>query len=68
MIELKGLRAGYHGAEILRGIDLTFAPGKVTVICGPNGCGKSTLLKAALGMIPTTGGEVYIDGDELSAR
>ena len=66
MIELKGLRAGYHGAEILRGIDLTFAPGKVTVICGPNGCGKSTLLKAALGMIPTTGGEVYIDGDELS--
>ena len=66
MIELKGLHAGYHGAEILRGIDLTFAPGKVTVICGPNGCGKSTLLKSALGMIPTTGGEVYIDGDELS--
>ena len=67
MIELRGLRAGYHGGEVLKGVSLSFEPGRVTVLCGPNGCGKSTLLKAVLGMIPRLDGEVYIDGDEISA-
>ena len=67
MIELRNLRAGYRGEDVLRGVSLRFEAGKVSVLCGPNGCGKSTLLKAALGIIPRTGGEVYIDGDELGA-
>ena len=67
MIELKNLRAGYHGEEVLHGVSLSFEPGEITVLCGPNGCGKSTLLKAALGMLPRSGGEVYIDGDELGS-
>lgn len=67
MIELKNLRAGYHGEEVLHGVSLSFEPGEITVLCGPNGCGKSTLLKTALGMLPRSGGEVYIDGDELGS-
>ena len=66
MIELKNLRAGYRGEEIVRGVSVAFEPGRVTVLCGPNGCGKSTLLKAALGMVERSGGEVYLDGDELA--
>ncbi len=67
MIELRGLCAGYRGREVLHGVSLRFEPGRVTVLCGPNGCGKSTLLKAALGIIPRTGGEAYIDGDEAGS-
>lgn len=67
MIEVKGLRAGYHGTDVLRGVSLTFPDGAVSVLCGPNGCGKSTLLKAALGMLPRSGGEVYMDGDEIAS-
>ena len=44
MIELRGLSVGYRGEPVLRGVDLTFQPGQVTVLLGPNGCGKSTLL------------------------
>lgn len=66
MIELRSLSAGYRGADAVRGVSLKFPPGRVTVLCGPNGCGKSTLIKAALGMIPRSGGEAYIDGDEVS--
>ena len=66
MIELKGLRAGYGGREILHGVDISFQPGRITILCGPNGCGKSTLLRAALGLIPRMGGEVLYDGVELS--
>ena len=66
MIELKGLRSGYGGREILHGVDISFQPGRITILCGPNGCGKSTLLRAALGLIPRMGGEVLYDGVELS--
>lgn len=53
--------------EILRGIDLEFAPGSVNVILGPNGAGKSTLLRL-LGLLDKPGqGEIYYDGQRLSA-
>ena len=62
MVEIKKLCAGYDGKEILHEIDLSFEPGKVTVIVGPNGCGKSTLLKALVGLVPVDSGEITIDG------
>lgn len=51
MLELQNLSAGYGDTVILRDISLSFPPGTVTAIVGPNGCGKSTLLKAAAGLL-----------------
>ena len=45
MVECRDVCAGYDGKEVLHHVNLTFSPGKVTVLVGPNGCGKSTLLK-----------------------
>ncbi len=67
MIELRELRAGYSGREVLHGISLEFRPGEVLVIAGPNGCGKSTLLRAAAGIGEISGGEVLVDGVSSSA-
>jgi len=66
MLELKSLSAGYPGRDVLRDVDLNFAPGRVTVLLGPNGCGKSTLLRAACGLLPVSGGEVLLDGIPLT--
>lgn len=66
MLELRNLSAGYPGRDVLRKIDLKFTPGRVTVLLGPNGCGKSTLLRAACGLLPTSGGEVLLDGLPLA--
>ena len=71
MVELKHLCASYSDQEILRDISLSFVPGKVTVLLGPNGCGKSTLLRAVLGFAEKTGGEIMVDGksvDTISPR
>lgn len=65
MVELRGVSAGYPGRAVLRDIDLTFHPGQVLALIGPNGCGKSTLLKTACGLLPRSGGEILVDGVPL---
>ena len=65
MIELQDLSAGYGGREVIHGVSLAFAPGRVLALLGPNGCGKSTLLRTALGLNPKSGGQVLMDGVPL---
>ena len=55
MIDLKELRAGYEGREILAGADLRVGPREIVAVVGANGSGKTTLLDAAAGFIPATG-------------
>ena len=52
MIQLQHVCAGYRGRAVLQDISLSFTPGEVLVLAGPNGCGKSTLLRTALGLLP----------------
>ena len=48
-LRISDLSAGYvPGHPILRGINLTAKPGRVTVVLGPNGAGKSTMLKVTV--------------------
>ncbi len=56
MLQGCGVRAGYGGCEVLRGIDLEVRPGEVLSVAGPNGSGKSTLLRAVTGLLPLSGG------------
>jgi energy-coupling factor transporter ATP-binding protein EcfA2 len=44
--------------DVLRGIDLTVAPGERVALMGRNGAGKSTLLRAAAGLTPSATGRV----------
>lgn len=67
MIELRDLRAGYPGRPVLGGVTLSFLPGEVLAVLGPNGCGKSTLLRAAAGLLPISGGEILLDGAPIDA-
>jgi iron complex transport system ATP-binding protein len=66
MLEIKSLRSGYNGADVLKDITLSAKPGELLCIAGPNGCGKTTLLKAIAGLLPYSG-SITLEGKELSA-
>jgi tungstate transport system ATP-binding protein len=51
---------------ILDDVTLTIAAGPPTVLIGPNGGGKTTLLRAAMGLIPLTGGRITWGGREAA--
>jgi NitT/TauT family transport system ATP-binding protein len=65
-IEVRGLSKTFGAVEALRSIDLTIRGGEFVSIIGPSGCGKTTLLKIIAGLLPTTAGEVRIDGRPVS--
>ena len=67
MLEIKNLKAGFDGTDILNGIDLVVKKGEVHAIMGPNGSGKSTLAKILAGhpSYQATGGEVIYEGENL---
>lgn len=55
----------YGGRGALRNVTAAFAHGKVTGVVGPNGAGKTTLLRAALGLLPLSGGNVLVQDRAL---
>lgn len=66
IIEVNGLAAGYvKGLNILQGIDLVIKESEIISIIGPNGAGKSTLLKAIMGLIPISGGRLYVNNTQI---
>jgi tungstate transport system ATP-binding protein len=53
--------------RILHGVEMRLAPGRPTVLMGPNGCGKTTLLKLAMGLVTPTSGSITFGGGAAPA-
>ena len=66
LVELRGIRAGYDGIEVLHGIDLVVGAGEVVAILGPNGAGKSTTLKILAGLVAPTAGDIVLAGRRVN--
>lgn len=65
MIAVRGLEKRIGAQEILRGVDLSVAPGETLVIIGRSGGGKSVLLKNLIGLMQPNEGEIWIDGQSI---
>ena len=55
-------RADRTKLTAVAGVDLTLNRGEILGLVGESGCGKSTLGKAAVGILPTSGGEICFNG------
>lgn len=66
VLSVRDVCAGYGSTRVLDHVSLDVVAGEFVGIVGPNGGGKSTLLKAALGLVPTTCGEVRLFGTPIA--
>jgi len=61
-IAIRGLTVVRGGREVLHGVDLEIAPGRVTGLLGPSGSGKTTLMRSIVGAQVVAGGSVEVLG------
>jgi len=68
ILEIKDLKGGVEGKEILKGINLSVNGGEVHAIMGPNGSGKSTLANTLMGnpKYHISDGEMYFHGQKIN--
>ncbi len=52
--------------EILRDINITFEPGKLYAVTGPNGGGKTSLAKTIMGIYQPSAGSIYLHDEEIN--
>jgi sulfonate transport system ATP-binding protein len=67
-IEVKELTKSFGELLVLDNISFNVAEGEFLSIVGPTGCGKTTFLNALSKLIPTTKGNIFIDGEEANPK
>lgn len=68
LLQAKSLRKQFGQNIVLKDVDLSIRRGEVHALVGENGAGKSTLIKILGGVHRADGGNVYLNGNELSLR
>ncbi|ALM81801.1 ABC transporter transmembrane domain-containing protein [Bordetella sp. N] len=66
-IELKGVGFRYGNRSVIRGLDLTIAPGKMVGLVGHSGSGKSTLINLICRFYDVSEGAILVDGVDIRA-
>ena len=65
-IVVHDLKKSFHHLEVLKGINLTVNEGEVVCVIGPSGGGKSTFLRCLNRLEEPTGGQIFVDGYEIT--
>jgi iron-siderophore transport system ATP-binding protein len=65
-LEARDLSLGYGDKMIVEGLTVTIAHRAITAIVGPNACGKSTLLRGLARLLRPAGGQVILDGADIT--
>ncbi len=65
-LEARELSKSYSGRKVIESVSLHVESGEVVGLLGPNGAGKTTCFYMIVGLVPSDGGSVLLDGEELT--
>lgn len=63
---VKGLQKSYGARQVVHDVSLEVRCGEVVGLLGPNGAGKTTSFYMIVGLVPSDGGEIDLDGVDIS--
>ena len=68
LLETRGLKKTFGTLEVLKGVDMHIQKGEVLSLIGPSGSGKSTLLRCLNRLEEPTGGQIFFEGEDITAK
>ena len=68
LIQVKNLRKSFGSLQVLKGVNLEVSEGERIAIIGGSGCGKSVFLRSLELLEVPDSGQIFIDGQEITAR
>lgn len=66
MISFRNVKKSFGPKEVLKDVSFDVQDGEVFFIIGQSGVGKSVLIKHLVGLLYPDGGEIWLDGEEVS--
>ncbi len=66
MLNVSNLKVSYGQSEVIHGLNFTVPKNETLAIMGRNGMGKTTLFKSLIGILPTTDGQIQVDGVDVT--
>lgn len=66
-LQVVGLRKSYKRRPVIRDVTMHLDRGEVVALLGPNGSGKTTCFYAIAGLVSPEGGQVMIEGRDVTA-
>jgi multiple sugar transport system ATP-binding protein len=66
VITLKNVAKSFGAVKVIGKVNLTIGEGELVIFVGPSGSGKSTLLRLVAGLEEVSGGQILIDGEDVT--
>jgi len=66
MLSAVALTKRYRKREVVKDFSFELKPGEVVGLLGPNGAGKTTCFYMVVGLVPCDGGQILLDGNDIS--
>ena len=65
-LEVSHLKKAYGSRQVVKDVSLVVQKGEVVGLLGPNGAGKTTSFYMIVGLVPSDGGDIRIDGQSVA--